>query len=257
VDVAPARRVRVRFESRTSSGRTRLICRLDPDTDAAYASAVARVSGAVERSLGPEVHANRVASASIDPPRVRLRGWRIERAAFVRSAAVRFDAPLVLRADVATCYPSISPGAVADALAERDVRVPDARACADLLRRIGAAGVAGLPIGPAPSAVLANAVLAAADEALRRRGVAFLRWVDEWWVAVASDAAAASALRDLGRALSSRGLRLNAAKTRIVDARDARPGVAEYHRAADAHAVPGLPRQNAVLPLDGGVAARR
>ena len=50
---------------------------------------------------------------------------------------------------------------------------------ATLLRRIARAGTPGLPIGPEPSAVLANAVLATADAAATHAGVRLLRWVDD------------------------------------------------------------------------------
>jgi hypothetical protein len=255
--LAPDGAVRVRFEPHVSAGRTRLICRLDPRTEADYARPVARASAAIERSLGPEVVANRVDTASVARAEVRLRGWRAERSAFRRAAASAFGQGLVLRADVAACYASISPPAVRDAL---DACVADPRdvdACVGVLRRIAAAGVEGLPVGPAPSAVLANAVLAGADDVLRARGATFLRWVDDWFIGVRSQADAVTLLDALARALWRRGLRLNASKTRLAPAGDARPSLAEYHRAADAHAVPGLPRPHAVVPVDGGVAARR
>src|SRR5439155_6038536 len=84
-----------------------------------------------------------------------------------------------------------------------------------LLRRIARAGTPGLPIGPESSAVLANAVLAAADGAATHAGVRLLRWVDDvvlvgpdrWSVVRAFDAWA--------QALRVVGLRVNESKTRV------------------------------------------
>ena len=47
------------------------------------------------------------------------------------------------------------------------------------LARLGQTGVRGLPVGPDPSAWMAEAVLAIADERARLAGTAPIRWVDD------------------------------------------------------------------------------
>ena len=76
-------------------------------------------------------------------------------------------------ADVRDCYASISPETLAELLG------PEAAHAIAFLRRFHECGVRGLPIGPEPSAILANAVLSRLDDAIRRSGVRHLRWVDD------------------------------------------------------------------------------
>jgi len=145
-----------------------------PDARSWLGLAVA-AAPAVERALGPEVLGNRW-----DGARGRLRpfrpGLRRGRAAAARMAE---RADTLIRTDVAGCYGSIAPGVVERALrrvgAGRDTASSAARAAG----RWSELGVPGLPVGPEPSALFANAVLASADEALRLAGVRFLRWVDD------------------------------------------------------------------------------
>jgi hypothetical protein len=256
---APGPRARVRFELRAKPTGLRVLCHLDPALATAYARAVAAVAPAVERALGPEVVAERVASVSDVPPGVVLRPWR--------SARTRFEQALrrwpldrgILRTDVATCYGAIERAAVLDALLRLQAPARAAEECAAVLGELASEGVEGLPIGPQASAVLANAVLSAGDAAVRGAGIPFLRWVDDWWLSVGSTDTAGDVLTVLAGPLSRFGLRLNAAKTRFVDRSAAGgPGsTPEYHRAADAHPLPGFARPHALVPADRGVGARR
>ena len=83
----------------------------------------------------------------------------------------------------------------------------------DLLTSLEGVGVRGLPVGPDASAVLANAVLAPVDRALREAGIDHLRWVDDVVLSGPDPEAAVSTLRE---ALGRIDLRLNERKTRIV-----------------------------------------
>jgi hypothetical protein len=139
------------------------------------------------------------------------------------------------------------------------VPFPDVRRCVAVLCDLADEGVRGLPIGPAPSAVIANAVLVAGDEALVASGAEFVRWVDDWWLAARSAGHAIELVEVLAAALQPLGLRLHEAKTRLLGPHE-RPGPAsgpEYHRAAHAHPVPVVARSHAVVPDDGGVGPRR
>jgi Reverse transcriptase (RNA-dependent DNA polymerase) len=246
---------RVRFEIRSKAGGRRVVSHLEPRLAAAYASVVAPVVPAVEAGLGPRVLAERAIAARRAPAAVVLRAWPAARRSLLEAAARRAG-PLV-HTDVAQCYASISPDAVVDRLGVFGVASRDVEACRRLLLELADEGVRGLPIGPAASAVLANAVLSAGDDALERRGSAFLRWVDDWWIALPSPEEAAGALHVLGGALAPFGLRLHAGKTGLVDGVElgGASGTSEYHRATHAHALPFVDRANAVVPLDGRMGA--
>jgi hypothetical protein len=78
-------------------------------------------------------------------------------------------------------------------------------------------GIRGLPVGPEPSGVLANAVLRHADRALDAERVEQIRWVDDVVISASAPADARDALDVLRGALGEIGLRLNEGKTRVVD----------------------------------------
>ena len=191
----------------------RWLARLDPADLARYEAAAGPLVGRIERSLGPEVLAARARRRRLG---WRVADWRPARRAWRRAAraAIAGARPgtIFATADVRECYGSISPDTL------RALLGPDAGRVARLLEVFGDAGVRGLPIGPEPSAFLANAVLVRLDETLRRAGVDHVRWVDDliaWGdaddVRRALDRLAASA-RTLGLALHDR-------KTRIIEDR--------------------------------------
>jgi Reverse transcriptase (RNA-dependent DNA polymerase) len=210
--VATASAPRVRFVRLRRAGGERRLAILDPVTRDRYVRLVAVAAGGVEARLSDAVVANRVRSWRVEPPELRLRPWRVERRVFAaRVSALARTAGTIAFADVRRCYASISPATVGVALRRDGIETADAleRFLCDLER----AGVAGLPVGPEPSAVLANAVLAAVDRALERAGIRHLRWVDDVVLAGQDPAAALQVLRD---ALATIGLRLNERKTRVV-----------------------------------------
>jgi hypothetical protein len=182
---------------------------LDGPDARAYDLAVARLTPRIERSLGPGVLANRaagrgtIATARLEPWRPAWRRWR-------RGFPGISDTPL-LRMDVASFYGSVGERTLRRALG------PDADGVLDVLRALWAEGVTGLPVGPEPSAILANAVLASVDAAIRDAGVMAVRWVDDWVVPVASRLAADRTLAAVERALRELGLELNFAKTSVSD----------------------------------------
>ena len=109
----------------------------------------------------------------------------------------------------------MSPAIVGEAL--RRAGIPTACEVEGFLSGLEGIGVEGLPVGPDASAVLANAVLAQVDRALRDAGIEHLRWVDDVVLSGGDIAAALSVFRT---ALASIGLRANETKTRIMaDAR--------------------------------------
>lgn len=245
-------------------GGVRWLSVLDAPTTNAYAGVVARVAPLVEAALGNEVVANRVAFAGPGPPFLRLQPWRPARARFLMTARrMSAAAGTLLVADVCRCYPSIGPELVGETLLRLGCEGGDVRDVVAALKSLAMAGVPGLPIGPDPSAVLANAVLAPADHALRVMGARHLRWVDDFWVFAPDLGAGEAALRQLRASLGRAGLFLAVEKTRLIDrpediaaaAADGRVSLTapRYHRPADAHPLPGVTGAHPVVPAEGGV----
>jgi hypothetical protein len=197
-----------------ADGGTRWLTQLDPAGDAEYRRAIGPVAGRIERSLGPEVLAPRARRSSDG---WRLRPWRPARARWRASLRAATDeaAPgtAFAVADVRDCFGSITLGSVERLLG------PESAGAVDVLRRLHARGVRGLPVGPEPSAILANAVLGELDRTLRTIGVAHVRWVDDLvlWGPTADVRRALVALRS---AASLVGLELHGGKTRILSGRD-------------------------------------
>jgi hypothetical protein len=216
--------------------RTREVTVLHPALAARYTALVSTVALRVEGELSRSVAANRVAVAMIDPPRLVLRSFRDERVAFGRRLArLARRSPCLLFADVRECYRSIAPGVVGSSLRALGCDGSSVDAIVAFLRALQELGVEGLPVGPDPSAVLANAVLAEVDRALERLGPPHMRWVDDLVVGVDGSSGAATVLEVAREALDRVGLRLNDAKTRLVldPAPDALPRGISVARSAE------------------------
>ena len=200
---------RVRFVRVRQAGTERSFALLDPQTRARYVHLVARSAEAIETQLSPAVLANRVAASGLDPPELRLRPWRLERRLFAaRLADLVSRRGAIAFADVGSVFVVAAWGR-----ALRLAGIGTAHDIEDLLTALERAGVRGLPVGPDASAVLANAVLAPVDRALREAGIDHLRWVDDVVLSGPDPEAAVSTLRG---ALGRIDLRLNERKTRIV-----------------------------------------
>lgn len=210
----PRRPPRVRWVARPGGGR-RGIVELDPGDERAYRNAVAPLVPRIERALGPGVAANRAAGRD-SLAVVRLEPWRVARGRWRRDTA-RIRLPLRVRADVADFYGSVTERALRRSLG------PDADEPIRVLRTLWGRGVVGLPVGPDPSAILANAVLGPVDEALERSGLAVHRWVDDWTIGLPSRAEAGRLLLVLELALRDLGLELRHDKTRLVGDDDDEP----------------------------------
>jgi hypothetical protein len=207
--------VRLRAEPKRSG--IRWLAVLGPAAAEAYAAAVAPLVPTIEAALPHEVLANRVAAVHRSPARIELEDWEVARARFrrlVREGAPRAGAALM--ADVRDCYGSISAAIVAASLAALGCGCREVAAVVEVLERLAACGVRGLPIGPEPSAVLANAVLLPVDRALRDGGWPHLRWVDDVIVFTDGPEAAAEALERLTAAVAGLGLSVATSKTRVI-----------------------------------------
>jgi hypothetical protein len=182
-----------------------------------YDSVVAEIAPRIERGLSSCVLANRVAGSPTAPPWVRLGAWKQERAAFARRlSALGRESPCLVFADVRDCYGSIAPDVVVASLRLLGCGEGPTRRVGDLLAHLVARGERGLPVGPPSSAVLANAVLARVDRALRREGIRHLRWVDDVVAAADGPERAGWILEVIRTCLGELGLELNETKTRFV-----------------------------------------
>lgn len=206
-------------------GGTRMLTHLGERDRRLFDRAVAAIVPAVERGLANGVMANRARTSA---PGVELRPWASARRRFRREvdAAAR-SSRAVFVGDVVECYASIQTLAVERALADLGAEGDDVARVCDLLRSFEERGVRGLPVGPAPSAVLANAVLAPVDRALREAadGPVF-RWVDDV-VAFASGRRAAERIAGVfHRTLEDAGLLAHPTKCRLSpEANDTLAGV--------------------------------
>jgi hypothetical protein len=145
--------------------------------------------------------ANRTrADTRLDPWRPARRAWR--RAV---SSAVR-DRGVIVVSDVRDCYGSIGERALGALAIDPELD--------RFLRGLRSAGVRGLPVGPDPSAILANAVLAIADREAATAGCRPIRWVDDVVFAAAGRRTVGRAFDAWRRALEGLGLEAHDGKTR-------------------------------------------
>lgn len=264
VHIASAARPRVRLVPVPKSGGIRWLAELDPSLARAYERLVADLAPGIERILAPSVLANRVALA--DPTRgvLRLEPWRSARARFRRALAGGLvSATTVVLADVRDCYASICPDACAVAIRRAGAPRSSIIELGRLLWELHTGGIPGLPVGPAPSAVLANAVLARTDRSLAAAGFAHLRWVDDFVVFASGRAEAERALAVLRFALADLGLELCDSKTRLLTGIDEVASVVLGYLPStqgptatlrtDADALPSFHGAHPLVPPDGGV----
>ncbi len=202
----------IRWErSRTPRGGDRWLARLEPSDERTYRRLVLPLVPRIERSIGPAAFAARAA------PDGRLRPVQDARSAWrraVRRSIVAPAASVVIVSDVRDCYPSIGERAL-EALG-------CSGALASFLRALAGAGVRGLPIGPDPSAILANGVLAHADRAAAAAGCRPIRWVDDVVLVAAGRRPAVRAFDAWQRGLAELGLEAHDGKTLMfTDLREA------------------------------------
>ena len=236
-------------------GGIRRLTLLDAATDAEYRDAVGPLAARIERSLGPEVFAIRSRPRGTE---WRLDPWGPARDAWGRTLrrAIREAASgtVFAVADVRDCYGSISPETI------RALLGPEAAHAVAVLRQLRQHGVRGLPVGPDPSAMLANAALSRLDRSIRHHGVRFIRWVDDLVLWGDGDDVR-RAMAALGSAAAGVGLDLHRDKTRIladrVEARTVMLGERDSSIiAAREDPLSRLPRRDAVPSDDGGVDPR-
>jgi hypothetical protein len=202
-------------------GGTRVLSVLDPAVHARYRALVGRVAGSIERTLGPEVSAGRVLHRGrVARGCLPLEPWRCAWRRHLRAVrGLGASGGALVRLDVRDCFGSIRAEVVRESLGRAGVDPGDATALSGLLRGFEEDGIRGLPVGPEPSAVLANLALGRADQAIRDLGLPFVRWCDD--VTVGLGRADAGVVVDAWtEALRPLGLRPAPEKVRLVDGHD-------------------------------------
>jgi hypothetical protein len=196
-------------------GGVRHLVHLGPADARRYAEAVRSVLPTVERASGPWAPANR---GRVTSGGLALEDWRAARGRFRAAARSNLDgAASVFLGDVEDCYGSIGSSTVVSALRRLGIDAVDAGRIGAILADLERRGVRGLPVGPDASAILGNAVLLLVDQDFAREGLTFLRWVDDVAVFAPNQDVAMHA-RDVFRsALAHLELRVNDAKTMVVD----------------------------------------
>jgi hypothetical protein len=193
-------------------GGVRSLVRLAPADERGYAAPLHRVASSLAAALGPQVHANRIVGWSGGLP--VLEPWRDARRRWVADVRrLALGARVVVTADVRDCYPSIRPGPLRQRLQALDAPAEAIDEVEAWLRIFADHDIRGLPVGPATSAVLAEAVLAAGDQALRSAGVPYVRWVDDVAIFAAHRCQAVAALDILLEAWGDLGLAPDETKT--------------------------------------------
>ncbi|MGZ4149027.1 MAG: hypothetical protein ACXVQJ_03195 [Actinomycetota bacterium] len=194
-------------------GGLRWMTTLSPADHRAYARLVGHVAPG-PRARGSADRAP-VGPAGADLVAARL-AWRAE----VRARASTLRVPILVRSDVRSCYPSIGPQAVGRGLARLGAAQGQIHTVLAFVRAVQAQSTPGLPIGPQPSARLADAVLSVADEAVVSAGAWIVRWVDDVVLIAEGRRAAGRAFDAWAAALAELGLRPHEGKTRTAPGDD-------------------------------------
>jgi RNA-directed DNA polymerase len=204
----------VPYEIPKPLGGTRLMASLSRRDAELWHALAGRVTRVLEPRLGDHLHGERASSDGRGwSPRRFRRSLRLARRRAERLVA---GVPLVIRTDVTSFYPSVTPAVLAGSLRGVGAERADVRMAGDLVEGWGSDGYAGLPIGPPGSAVLADAVLRPVDRALR--DLPFLRWVDDYLIGCHTEAEARRAMELLDEALAGLGLRRSEPKTLVDEA---------------------------------------
>jgi Reverse transcriptase (RNA-dependent DNA polymerase) len=198
-------------------GDMRRLVVLTPPDQLAFTRSVARAIPAIQRVSDGASHANRI--VAWDPARgPLLEPWTRARARWRRDVRhLGNDRRFVAVTDARACYASISPIVVTRRLIALGAPETCVDEIASWLCAFGDAGVEGLPVGPVVSALLADAVLSAGDDAIRGAGAAHVRWVDDVAIFAPDARTRTDALRALRRSWSSFGLELHDGKTVLFD----------------------------------------
>lgn len=219
-----------RFLAPKLGGGFRAVTQLEPVDTLLYAALVHQLAPVVEAGRAP---VTQVFSFRANPDPVDGHLWRADLGwrEFVEvsgTLSTEFDRTHVLVADISDCYGQIAPDSVREALEDLGITAERANCVSRLLLSIAGPRGRGLPVGPHPSALLAEAVLGRVDEHLKREGRPWVRYVDDIRIFCSSLRDARRAWLALASFVTERlGLGLNDTKTRILTRSEFQDGKAE------------------------------
>lgn len=127
--------------------------------------------------------------------------------------------PLILETDISDFYGRIYFHRIEHVLDDIEAANAPRKIIENIIKNSRARQSYGLPVGGAASRIIAEGVLIDIDTMLRREGLKFTRFVDDFRIVVDNEGRAHTALCRLAEHLMlTEGLSLNAAKTRILPA---------------------------------------
>lgn len=203
---------------------SRVMTYLDPIDEVIYRAAVGRFV----RQLEARIDRDHVLAAR---PARGWPFWRLEPHGGAISkrtelALTWLDEPAIAcmgTIDIKDYFYDVTPTALAVSLARIPGPAPSKGYLTRWIRDVGAAtGVAGLPVGHQPSAVLGNYLLRVGDQLLGPLLHAWLRYMDDTWVFVRSDREAVGVRDAYADAVGRLHLRVNGDKWEVRDADAAR-----------------------------------
>lgn len=128
------------------------------------------------------------------------------------------DSAWVVLADIESFFDSTAADGAGEAL-NRQFGQAVASPVIDLMAKLHARGIPGLPAGYGDARLIANAVLAPVDATLK---VPFTRWVDDYRLFASSEREAEGAALQLAQSLGEFGLCLNRSKFKILSSKEFR-----------------------------------
>jgi hypothetical protein len=202
-----------------ATGGFRVAVQLDPLDSLVYLGAVYEAGSQIEKMrVGVE---KRVACAyriQIDAKGQLFRqshGWD-EYAAVSRELAESKKYPYVLTADISDFYNQVGHHRIRNALEHAGIAPTRAKNLENYLMNLTRGQSRGIPVGPSPSIVLAEACLADVDDFLLLKGYTHTRYVDDFRIFCRTKRDALQALHDLSEYLyTSHRLSLQSEKTRV------------------------------------------
>lgn len=213
-DLAPARAHSLPLP-KSVGGELRRMTVADPYDDIVFRALVGRTASSIDNSLGDEVSSYRLVESG---PGWITRDYRYAAGQRMSELAERVTGPGFRglgTLDVRNYYPSINVAALGERLVSVGAACDVAEAVTSYLQdwqRLW--GVQGVPIGPEASGLLGNVFLLPADDALRRVGVRFGRYADDYRLWLDGPTSWPTARDTAAEAVSALGLQLNPAKTR-------------------------------------------
>lgn len=191
-----------------------------------FTAAAIEVAGALDaRRLGPEHGAfsyrfdSDPESSSLFTDECTYHDWLLALSVMCEPGEAFASDPLILETDISDFYGRIYFHRIEHVLDDIEAANPPRRVIENVIKNSRARQSYGLPVGGAASRIIAEGVLIDIDTMLRRDGLKFTRFVDDFRIVVDDEARAHTALCRLAEHLMlTEGLSLNAAKTRIIPA---------------------------------------